>query len=463
MLQTETQKIPHTFQRNGIYYLRYRVPKAIQQMTGLPAVVRQSLQKKSPEAAKKLTNIVVSKICELKGVVMAKELEMTFKMNLMTVPTIIGDVKFEREDPNEELEMAVNFMLNNPHLMSKIATPKIISSSISLSEAMSQYVVWRDLFRNANGSIGISHKSKQARQRNFEILLHIIGDISITEITRPQIREALDIISNMPVRNKNPYAKDSLTNLIKAAKERAIPEEDLVSTKQAAEALKDYQSLFSRFLTETKELLKKSPTKGVKHDFESISYAALTERQMRLVTEYWNAQVDSDYKWIILLGAYTGARRGDIFNLKLSSVKFDIETKRYYLLIEEGKTKAANRKIPIHKKLINIGFLSFVEKMKLNQNLTGKLFRSFKSDHYITSKFRSSLDILGIPKQNEEHRRLSFHSLRHSVITKSITDNHQQCVQKVVGHEILNSGITKVYIGNFELSSLLNVIDCLDW
>ena len=465
VLQTETQKIPHTFQRNGIYYLRYRVPKAIQQMTGLPAVVRQSLQTKSPEAAKKLTNIVVSKICELKGVVMAKELEMGFKMNLVTVPTMFGDIKFERENLNEELEMATAFIKENPHLMPKMVPCKDSDlSGILLSESFSNYMIWRDNFRNKDGSLGVSDSAKKSRMRNFALLLEVIGDIDINKITKFNIREVLDVISNMPRCNKAPYTFWSLEDTVRAARSRMVPECDLVASKQAKEALKDYQSLFSRFLTDEKGLLKESPTKGVKVDFESISYATLSSSQMTSVVDYWKGQPCSDYKWIILLAAYTGARRGDVFNLKLSSVRYDKDCERFFLFIEEGKTDAARRKIPLHSKLIELGFLHFYKVKKTGTAPEDKLFREFKSDQYITLKFRESLDYLDVPRANDALRRYSFHSLRHAVITEAVK-NHISLpvIQRVVGHEITGAGITKIYTGEFELKDMLCVVDCLSW
>lgn len=464
VLQTETQKIPHTYQRNGVYYLRYRVPTVIQQMTGLPAVLRQSLKTTSPETAKKLTKIVVSKFCELKGEIMAQQLKNTFKQGFVTVPTIFGDVKFERENPKEELEIATTFIKENPHLMQKEDPDKYSDlPDILLSESFDKYLIWRGNFRNKNGSLGLSDSAKKSRMRNFDLLLEIIGDIDINKVTKFNIREVLDVISNMPRCNKAPYTLWTLEDAVRAAKSRMVPECDLVASKQAKEALKDYQSLFSRFLTDEKGLLKESPTKGVKVDFESISYAAISGSQMASVTDYWKGQPCSDYKWIILLAAYTGARRSDIFNLKISSVRHDKDCERFFLFIEEGKTDAARRKIPLHSKLIELGFLRFYKTKKSGAAPEDKLFREFKSDQYITLKFRESLDYLGVPRVSDELRRYSFHSLRHAVITEAAKHNNMQLVQRVVGHEITGVGITKLYTGEFELKDILCVIDCLNW
>ena len=71
-------------------------------------------------------------------------------------------------------------------------------------------------------------------------------------------------------------------------------------------------------------------------------------------------------KWIIYLVIYTGARRGELVQLRKEDVKVDEKTGRYYLLITDAhesqklKTENAKRKIPLHQALIDAGFLDYV-------------------------------------------------------------------------------------------------------
>lgn len=461
VLQTETRKIPHTYTRNGIYYLRYRVPKVIRNFTGLPAVLRQSLNTRSPDVAENLLRIVVSKIQEVKGVLMAKQLENTLKMEFMTILTNDGVVTIDFNDPAKEAAFA-NVILNPKQDIK--STEQEAESEMTISDSVRNYMIWRENLRNKDGSLGLSDSSRNARSRNFDILLEVLGDIGIAKVTPHKIREVLDVIRNMPRCNKAPYTGWDLKDVIGAAKSRMVPESDLVASKQAKEALKDYQSLFSRFLTDERGFLKDAPTKGVRAEFESSSYAPLSSAQMTSVVKYWKKQPSSDYKWIMLLAAYTGARRGDVFNLKISSLKHDKDCGRFYLFIEEGKTDAARRKIPLHNNLIELGFLDFYKSKKAGVTSEDRLFRDFKSDQYITSKFRESLDVLGLPRADHDLRRYSFHSMRHSVITEAVK-NHvsMPVIQRVVGHEITGAGITKLYTGEFELKDMLCVIDSLSW
>jgi integrase len=74
---------------------------------------------------------------------------------------------------------------------------------------------------------------------------------------------------------------------------------------------------------------------------------------------------DGWQKWITLLLAYTVARRGEIAKLEKSQIKYDENSQRYYFLIAEGgqdKTENATRQAVIHPKLIEWGFLDFVNR-----------------------------------------------------------------------------------------------------
>lgn len=90
VLQTELQTLPYTFQRNGIYYLRYRVPKIVQKATTLPPIIRQSLPKKSPNIARKIVNSVIS---QLRSSLMAEKIQITFQMELIESSSAIFDIK----------------------------------------------------------------------------------------------------------------------------------------------------------------------------------------------------------------------------------------------------------------------------------------------------------------------------------------------------------------------------------
>lgn len=76
-------------------------------------------------------------------------------------------------------------------------------------------------------------------------------------------------------------------------------------------------------------------------------------------------QPDNWQKWITLLLAYTGTRRGEIGKLEKSHIKFDEDSQRYYFLLAEGgqgKTENATCQVVIHPKLTEWGFMEYVDR-----------------------------------------------------------------------------------------------------
>lgn len=393
VLQTETQKIPHTFQRNGIYYLRYRVPKAIQQMTGLPAVVRQSLQTKSPETAKKLTNIVVSKICELKGVVMAKELEMSFKMNLMTVPTIFGDVKFEREDPNEELEMAVDFMLKNPHLMSARPNSQLNKPiSITESDNTAQLPIIRIMAEKWSVVCSkLTLKEQESHKRYMQVLLYMYGDVGFN-LNRSQVNELLRVSKRMPRGNIKPYSEMSMDERIELALQDEVPDEDQITNSK--HALKTFQGFFNWLVTE--EYIEISPMKSrtiaakTGEDRGAFDIPTATK-----IVNFAKNTSNLNLKWPLLIMAYSGMRNNEIQKLRKQDIRRCPMTGIYYMQIQFSKTDASTRQIPIAQPLIDLGFLKFVISFK---EKTDRLFNV--SERYLTARYPEIRKQIGLEERD---------------------------------------------------------------
>ncbi len=74
--------------------------------------------------------------------------------------------------------------------------------------------------------------------------------------------------------------------------------------------------------------------------------------------------------WIPLLGAFTGARLNELCSLNVNDIKYDEETKYWYIDINDDdprkkvKTKDSKRIIPVHHHLIEFGFIEYVDQQK---------------------------------------------------------------------------------------------------
>jgi len=118
-------------------------------------------------------------------------------------------------------------------------------------------------------------------------------------------------------------------------------------------------------------------------------------------------------------------------------MKYDEDCQRYYLLIAEGgqgKTANTTRQVVIHPKLIEWGFLDFV-----NRQWKEKVFSpvSDKNMPKIGKVLADVHDQLGIPYLDDCGQRRLVHSFRHTMISTCLAGwvGNLAHLQQVVGHE----------------------------
>ncbi|MCA1475257.1 site-specific integrase [Bradyrhizobium sp. NBAIM08] len=123
--------------------------------------------------------------------------------------------------------------------------------------------------------------------------------------------------------------------------------------------------------------------------------------------------------WIPLIAIYSGARLGEICQLMVADVR-QLHGVWIFHITEEGaggkstKTEGSMRVVPIHSKLIELGFLKFHARMKA---FGDRLFPEIKADArgYISGKpstfFNDYFRTIGV----KSDRSNNFHSFRHNV------------------------------------------------
>jgi len=202
-----------------------------------------------------------------------------------------------------------------------------------------------------------------ANERYIEVLLVVLGEnTGVTAITKQDIRQVMEVVENLPKRIVQPYRSMKVRQLIDCDE---VPPDELVGVEAIHKHLKLYKSLFKTFLTDSKGILPKSPTDGVVAAPSKARFGAYSSAEMKKIVDWALKQPDGWLKWITLLLAYTGARRGEIAKLEKSQIKYDEDSQRYYFLIAEGgqgKTENATRQVVIHPNLIEWGFMDYVDR-----------------------------------------------------------------------------------------------------
>lgn len=127
--------------------------------------------------------------------------------------------------------------------------------------------------------------------------------------------------------------------------------------------------------------------------------------------------IDHGIYWVPLLGLFTGCRSGEIIQLRLEDIRTDAGI-AYFQVTDDGedlnlKTAASFRRIPVHKTLIDLGFLKFVERQRKRNHKRlfpemPKAADGYYSTAYST-KFKNTLEAAEI-----KHEKNAFHSFRHS-------------------------------------------------
>ncbi|WP_321407401.1 tyrosine-type recombinase/integrase [Tolumonas auensis] len=349
-----------------------------------------------------------------------------------------------------KVEVEEKLCINKPE--SEQNSSAKFNSSPLLSAMISKFLSWDEGGRVRNSDVIKNYKN------DLDILINVIGDVPVGQVTKQNIKDVIKIREMMPVRNKKPYSKWSIKDTIDHINSggELDDEDDLVSTKTVKETFKTYQSFFSAYLCDSLDKIQISPTTGLSVPADIASYGKYSDSQMEKIVGYWKSQSDSDFKMVILAACYTGMRKSEIANLTSDSLRFDEDSGRYYIFIASGKTKAAKRIVPIANELIDIGFVDYVKAMPAKKKLFSK-----KTD-LITDVLKKSREVLNIPDVDTNERRLVFHSLRHSVISKARAQGiSDPILQNVVGHQTRKS-ITDTYT-HFDVKDLVCVIDCLDW
>ncbi len=464
----------HLHRRGNIYYFRWRVPSDLRPILGVTEMIKSLRtldQCKAIVRAGKFT-LAIGVIKEIRQAYMAQEIDFgeyigTIKQQWVDVLNMTRKRKFiqtgmvtvyspdgsivEIEDPGGDLQKEVAAakelgLSGKPYNSNRSEPP----SEILFSGLYESFLQHKSVIE------GLSERMRREYARYFNALVEIMGDLPVSSITRKVLKDGILVYRSLPRRNKNPYRSLSVLELL----EMDIPVEDRVADKTVLEVKKLTQGIFRHGLEE--ELISVSPARDLKLDLDtSRTFAPYSDAEVTAILRASFAEEEPWKKWLPILAAYTGARRGELVQLRKQDVKWDSGAERHYILItdEAGNVKTDNaiRQIPLHIELIGKGFLEFVDSAE------GKLFEDL-DPQAVTKWFSNYRDSLNIDRFNDYGDRKVFHSFRHSFITKSRgAGNSPEHVQQVVGHEKINVGVTDRYSHTQPLINILNVVDRVDY
>lgn len=229
-----------------------------------------------------------------------------------------------------------------------------------------------------------------------------------------------------------------------------------------------------KYASQDLELIPKNPWQGLdiahkterrREPWTSAQLATLFGQP--LFTNYalpkhtWRAGGAAAY-WVPLLGLFTGARVGELCQLRVVDIKAT-EAGPFISINEDAegatiKTDAGVRLVPIHPELIRLGFLEYVADVRNagHTSLWPALrLRNGKPGGYFSNWFGSFRRNLAPPVPD-------FHSFRHTVRTAMTEAGISEAVQdRITGHEVRGSTGTRVY--SHPKAALRHAVDAINY
>lgn len=352
-------------------------------------------------------------------------------------------------------------------------------------------VVWERYLEERKPSAGTVRSFAAAVRRFTEL----VGDLPIKAVTKAHIRQYKDVLVTLPTYLPRRLDKEKFPAVLKWVEKQKAKGEvfTLLSTKTINEGrLAALSTVFTHAIRngyidfnpaagirvfeqrvrtriplktpyteqDIETIFKKSSLFNSKSNLGTLPKAQKATRRRGKQYPAWSAEdVRTDYRWLLLLGLYTGARIEELSHLRLDDI---LQRQGISCLSihesEDGtrtiKTAAAQRLIPIHPSLLELGFMSHVQKIKSQFGEQAQLFPTFvpnaqnKMSDRFTDWWKKYSEEIGIRPSGEEQggqgRPKSFHSFRHLFKNMGLNSGvNQEHLDEIQGHA--DNGVSSGY------------------
>ncbi|AWK85344.1 site-specific integrase [Azospirillum thermophilum] len=235
------------------------------------------------------------------------------------------------------------------------------------------------------------------------------GSVAVDRITKPMVRAFRDAMLSFPTRLSNGEAALPLQTILDKYQDKDVPRASIASARKRLSFIK---TLLSTAVDTG--LIPESPAEGVRIKDDGAKPGqerrAFTVAELKIITDRL-ADQDESFRWVTLLGIYTGCRLGELVQLEAADARVEDGVTFIDINAAGGKsikTGSSIRRVPLHPDIRN-AFLAFVEGKK------GRLFPDIRPGtngditDLISKRFNYWRKRVGLTGQG-----LCFHSLRHS-------------------------------------------------
>lgn len=479
----------HVIRRqNSIYYFRKIIPQAVRQLLGLQKREFCTSLRTTDHATalwraepilKKLESIIshfenLNRLQELQQLMAKKKKEEKFQPieipdNLLKIDKIrtLPDGTFEIEglelDPDKQEAENAAFSQIVAELKGTSPAPRKTTSTagaVLLSELIEKFV---------------SDKHKSGAWKLFDVegnrrkllrFLEVVGDLPITEYTVDHAQTWRDFVLKMPPRSQNMTVEEVWNS---TAKTTIAPKTvdywlGLPSSMINWACRKHVGGLSVNVFSSLQTSKKRRP---------DTERRATTAEEIRTLFEHIKFdKAEPSLYWVPRIAAYSGMRVSEICQLMTDDIK-EIDGIWAIDINDNGdgkslKTPNSRRIVPIHSKLLKLGFLEFVAKRTAPKprQLFGEIRAvNGKAGHSSSRKFGRLRDKLirdGILPESSAD--MTFHGLRHSVATAfRNAEVPETLAAEILGHEAGETMSYSRYAKKGALEKLREAIEKVSW
>jgi len=376
----------------------------------------------------------------------------------------------------KQLEQMVTSSDPSIQLTSSIISEPTVQASPTLNEIKDNRSL-KELFEEyaQEKKIEVKERTLDLMKAKAYYMSELLDDCPAHTIDRKKAIELRDLLLTLPanVRKKADLKGLSLKAAIEKNKQLEDPHKCL-----GASTVKDYfEKVSSLYLWAIRhKYLDHNPFAAIKTQSKAEHKKANEERHPfnnEHLTRLFSTSIFTDnemrhsfYYWLPIIALYTGARQNEIAQLfKGNIVKINdiwcFNLKKVHPT-QNFKNEASERITPIHKKLIDLGFLEFVDTCEERIFETGlpyhkKLGYGKEASRWFNEKYKTKLGI-------EANCGLTFHSFRHTVLNfyKQFTTIEERFAQGIVGHQHGSISFDR-YGDDFRPEVLKPYVDMLNW
>lgn len=159
--------------------------------------------------------------------------------------------------------------------------------------------------------------------------------------------------------------------------------------------------------------------------------------------------------WALLMALYTGARSiSELSRIKLADI-FQQDGVWVVHLSEASKNAHSKRIVPLHKKLIELGLLAYVEKMRAAKK--ERLFPDWSASGNVNRWFiRTHMPLVGIVDKAKV-----FHSFRHTLKTALAYQGVNRDISDLItGHK--DQSVSAMYIADADFTMIKSMKEAID-